>query len=469
MTASLTIVPGGLEPNEGRRFFAHTDIGNAERLVHRHGHEIRYEVRRKRWHVWDGTRWAIDDRQAVQQMAKRTVRAILAEAKEAESKADQKDMVTWARQSEANSKIKALLERAQSESGIPITQEELDVDRFAFNCRNGTVDLHTGELLEHDRAQLITKLAPVDYDADAKCPLWLSILDRLFAGDQELIGYLQRAVGYSLTGDTREQCLHVLYGGGANGKSVFVETIAALLGEYAVEADFATFLEQQGTGPRNDIARLAGARVVRSSELAEGKRLNESLIKALTGNATVSARFLYAEPFEFEPTFKLWFDTNHKPVVRGTDYAIWRRLRLIPFEVTIPEAERDESLKWPNSRLRDELPGILNWAIEGCLLWLESGLRPPAKVLMATDTYRVESDVLGAFIEECCELGGYEEQASLLYRAYRKWAEDNGEYVLTNTAFGRRLEDRGITWRKSHGTKYREGLRLTMETSGRLL
>lgn len=470
----LAVIDGDLAdqpPDDAPRHYPRTDIGNAERLVHAYGHTIRYEVRRKRWHVWDGTRWAIDDAQAVQQLAKRTIRSIRTAAKALDSKADQKDLMTWAFQSESNSKVKAMLERAQSEPGIPVTQEELDRDPFAFNVENGTVDLRTGTLHPHDPAQLLTKRAPVRYDAAATCPLWLGILDRLFAGDEALIGYLQRAVGYSLTADTREQCLHVLYGGGANGKSTFIETIATLLGDYALEADFATFLEQQGNGPRNDIARLAGSRVVRSSELAEGKRLNESMIKALTGNARVSARFLYAEPFEFEPTFKLWFDTNHKPVVRGTDYAIWRRLRLIPFEVTIPESERDESLKWPHSRLRDELPGILNWAIEGCLLWRESGLQPPEKVLAATESYKTESDVLGAFLDECCELGaGFEAHAGDLYKTYKRWAEDNGEFVMTNTTFGRRIDERGLPYRKSHGIKWRQGLRIVAPApSGRLL
>ncbi len=472
MTATLAAIDTGLAaqpPENAPRFFAHTDIGNAERLVHFHGHDLRYEVKRKRWYLWDGSRWAMDDKQAVHQLAKRVIRQLRTEAKALENKADQKDLVKWAIASEQNARVRALLERAESEPGIPMLQNELDRDPFAFNVENGTLDLRTGELRPHDRAQLITKLAPVAYDAAATCPLWHEVLNRLFGGDRTLIDYLQRAVGYSLTGDTRERCLHVLYGNGANGKSTFIETVATLLGDYACEADFATFLERTGSGPRNDIARLAGSRLVRSSELAEGKRLNESMIKALTGNARVSARFLYAEAFEFEPTFKLWFDTNHKPVVRGTDYAIWSRLRLIPFEVTIPEAERDATLKWPASRLRAELPGILNWAVEGCLAWLEGGLRAPERVVAATASYRVESDVLGAFIEECCELGpAHQAQATELYQAYHRWAGDSGEAVLSNTAFGRCLEDRGILSRKSHGTKYRVGVQLSPDHSGSL-
>jgi putative DNA primase/helicase len=248
-----------------------------------------------------------------------------------------------------------------------------------------------------------------------------------------------------------------LHGSGSNGKSTFLEVLQALLGDYGVQADFATFVEKKGDGPRNDVARLAGARMVRSSEIGEGKRLNESLVKSLTGQDTIAARYLYSEAFEFKPTFKLWLAANHKPVIRGTDHAIWRRVRLIPFTVTIRDDEKDETLK---DRLLTELPGILQWAVAGCQQWLESGLRPPDVVMAATQAYQSESDILGAFLDECCELGtGLEVAAGDLYAAYRKWAKDNGEFELSQTAFGRRIEERGFDVRKN-GIKYRRGLRL---------
>jgi putative DNA primase/helicase len=276
----------------------------------------------------------------------------------------------------------------------------------------------------------MTKVAPAPYDADAKCPTWLAFLARIMNGNQPLIDFLQRAVGYSLTGTTGERCLLFLYGIGANGKSTFLEVLRALLAEYAQQADFTTFLERKGdSGPRNDIARLFGARVVTSSEVGEGKRLNESLVKTLTGNDTVTARFLHAEFFEFSPQFKLWLAANHRPVIRGTDNAIWTRVRLVPFLVSIPEGERDLGLK---DKLVAELPGILAWAVQGCLLWHEYGLGMPAAVQEATESYRRESDTLGAFLEDCTVAeADAATKATELYQAYKQWAEEAGEYQLT--------------------------------------
>ena len=312
---------------------------------------------------------------------------------------------------------------------------------------------------------MLTKYADVEFRDDAECPLWLAFLEKIFGGNAEIIGYLQRAVGYSLTGDTREQCLHLLHGSGSNGKSTFLEVLQALMGDYGVQADFATFVEKKGDGPRNDVARLAGTRMVRSSEIGEGKRLNESLVKSLTGQDTIAARFLYSEAFEFRPTFKLWLAANHKPVIRGTDHAIWRRVRLIPFTVTISESEKDETLK---DRLIAELPGILRWAVEGCHLWLERGLHPPDAVTVATTAYKNESDILGTFLEECCEIGsGLEVSATELYTAYKRWAHENGEFELSQTAFGRRIEERGFDVRKN-GVKYRRGLRLVPNVVSRI-
>jgi putative DNA primase/helicase len=287
-----------------------------------------------------------------------------------------------------------MLARAQAERGVAITHNALEVDPWRLTVMNGTLDLRTGEMGEHRREDLYTRFVPVEYDPVAECREWLVFLNRVLNGNEELIAFLQRAMGYSLTGSTGEQCLFFLHGSGANGKSTFLEILRALLGDYAVQADFATFLENRNDGPRNDIARLFGARVVTSSEVGEGKKVNESLVKSLTGTDRVAARFLYAEAFEFLPTFKLWLAANHKPVIRGTDTAIWRRIRLVPFTVEIPEGERDPEL--PN-RLRAELPGILAWAVQGCLLWLESGLGVPDQVRAATDAYRRESDILGAF------------------------------------------------------------------------
>lgn len=449
------------------RLFKCTDLGNAERLVAAFGEDLRYVAQLKRWYRWDGRRWARDLTRQVEQLAKAVVRQIPAEAALASSDQIRSAIESWARKSEARGRIVAMLAGAESEPRLALEHAALDAEPWLLAVENGVLDLRTGELRPHRREDLITMVMPIAYDGEATCPGWQRFLTRILAGNTDLIGFLQRAIGYSLTGITREQVLFFLHGTGANGKSTFLEILRALVGDYATQADFATFLERRGDGPRNDVARLVGARVVTSSEVGEGKRLDEGLVKSLTGSDTIAARLLYSEAFEFRPQFKLWLAANHKPVIRGTDHAIWRRVRLIPFTVEIPEAERDPDLV---PKLRKELPGILAWAVQGCLDWQEYGLSAPEAVLDATDDYRRESDVLGVFLETRCELGqDFSASASQLYQAYREWAQASGEFVLSQTSFGRRLTERGILPIKagSGGTAHRKGLRLVPdETPG---
>lgn len=420
-----------------------TDIGNAERMLDRHGAELRYVPAWKSWLVWDGRRWARDETLEVHRRAKDSVRSMWAELNTID---DAKERGAWAQhavQSESDGKIRATISRAAAEPGVAVAPNDLDADPWLLTVMNGTLDLRTGQLAPHSRDTLATKLVPIAFDAEARCDRWEAFLRRVLGDNAEMISFLQRAVGYSLTGNTGERILLFLYGMGANGKSTFLEVLRAVTGEYSAQADFATFLEKKGDGPRNDVARLFGARVVTSSEVGEGKRLNESLVKTLTGNDTVSARFLYAEAFEFRPAFKLWLAANHRPVIRGTDNAIWERVRLVPFTVQIPEAERDKTLL---DALKGELSGILSWAVAGCLLWQRDGLGAPAEVRAATAEYRRDSDILGIFLEESCELGdGLATPASELYVAYRRWAQEGGEYEMSQTTFGRRLTDRGLT------------------------
>ena len=270
------------------------------------------------------------------------------------------------------------------------------------------------------------------------------------AGTADLIAYLQRLVGYTLTGLTGEQMMAIPYGSGANGKSTLLETIAGLLGDYAQQTPSETLVATKNRGIPNDLARLRGARFVSAVETGEGNRLAESLVKQMTGGDRIAARFLYQEVFEFTPAFKLFLATNHKPVIRGTDAAIWRRIHLIPFDVTIPEAERDPNLK---AKLAAEASGILNWALEGCRTWQREGLQPPTEVRAATAEYRGEMDVLAAFLEDqCVEQAGAKVQSSKLYAAYKTWCDENGEYAVSNKAFSLRLRERGVeNMRKSSG------------------
>lgn len=441
-----------------RLTFIPTDVGNAERLIARYGDDMRWVHKWDSWMVFDGVRWVRDETRAVERYAKFTMRRLLEEAAGVDDADLRGKMIAHAMKSESNRSIIGMLSRAKAEPSVAVSHGIFDQHPFLLNVANGCIDLRTGRLGPHDRAHFLTKCAPVAFDPEALCPMWERFLLDVFDGRFDIIDYVQRAVGYSLTGDTSEQCLQLMHGSGSNGKSTFLEVLQAVFGDYGLQADFSTFLDgKTDTGPRNDVARLAGARMVRSSEVGEGKRFNEALVKALTGSETIAARFLFSESFEFTPTFKLWFAANHKPVIRGTDHAIWRRVRLIPFNVQFDGDRKDKHLK---SKLLAELPGVLAWAVAGAILWQQKGLDAPTDVLAATEDYRRESDVIGSFLEDSCETGpGLEVSATDLYQAYKRWAKESGEFELSQTAFGRRLEERGFGTRKS-GVKYRCGLRL---------
>ena len=416
-----------------------TDMGNSERFVARHGAGVRFVYPWGKWLIWTGARWERDDAGRVHRLAKETVRGIYAEAAAAEDEDRRKALAQHATRSEAESKVRAMLELAKSE--VPVSPDELDADPWLLNVPNGTIDLRTGGLRPHRREDLITKMAGAEYDPDAPAPTWAAFLERVLPGE-ELRGFVRRASGYSATGDTSEQCMFINHGPGANGKSTFQEALAAALGDYAMRTPTETLLAKRAGGIPNDVARLKGARFVAASETEEGRRLAESLVKDLTGQDTISARFMRAEWFDFRPTHKLWLSTNHKPEIRGTDNAIWRRIRLVPWAVTIPPAERDRKLP---ERLRDELPGVLAWAVGGCLEWRREGLRAPEVVRQATREYRAEMDVLAAFLGDCCERGEEESAfAGKLWDAWKRWCEETGERPETQKRFGGRLSERGF-------------------------
>jgi len=418
-----------------------TDLGNAERLVRLFGDRIRF-VPQWGWLVWDGKRWVRDNgNQSITELAEETVRQIYREAAETPDNEERAKLAKWAIVSESRQRIAAMIDLA-----APMclaSPNEFDADDWLLNLENGVLNLRTLEFLPCDPNLKLTKLAPVTYDPNADCPKWKAFLQRIFNGNEHLIRFVQRAVGYSLTGSTREQCLFFLYGTGANGKSTFLEVIRALLGDYAVTTDFSTFVADRKSSVRNDIARLHSARLVTAIEVGEGKRFAEELIKTLTGGDTVTARFLYREFFEFRPRFKVWLAANYKPEIRGADYAIWRRIRLIPFTVTIPPEEQIPDLA---EQLKEELSGILNWALEGLRDWLANGLQPPLEVTEATEAYRAEMDIVGLFIQDACVTDPKAVTPSkTLYEAFREWCAENGHELLTPKQFGRRLSAKGFT------------------------
>ncbi|MDY6986956.1 MAG: phage/plasmid primase, P4 family [Thermodesulfobacteriota bacterium] len=435
-----------------------TEFGNAERLVAQHGEDVRYCHTWGKWLIWDGIRWKVDVTGEMKRRAKQTVRQIYHEASQQAEEADRKNIAKYAIKSESNTMIKSMLSLAQSEVGIPVTPDEFDADPMLLNCLNGTLDLQRGVLLAHNRDHLITKLAPVEYDPQGTRPMWGDFLTRIMGGNQELISFLQRAIGYCLTGLTTEQALFFLFGTGANGKSTFLEILRCLLGDYAQQTDFETFLVQKYATIRNDLAKLKGARMVSAVEVDSGKRLAEVLVKQITGGDTISARFLHKEFFEFKPEFKVLLAANHKPQIRGTDYAIWRRIRLIPFTVTIPEDEQDKELP---TKLKEELPGILAWAVEGCLQWQKDGLKCPADVKAATEQYKDEMDLLRGFLDDKCLLDeNLKARARDLYGAYKEWCETNGEDPVAQRTFGMKLSERGLTRKRWGGAHYWFGIGL---------
>lgn len=439
--------------------FSFSDLGNARRLVALHGRDLRYCHLSKKWMRWTGRHWSVDDSGEVERKAKLTVAQMYREAADINSLKEREVLVKWALQSESQKSILAMVRLAQSEPGIPINPNQFDADPWLFNVENGTVDLRTGELRPHDPEDLLTCMAPVRYDPDAECALFEKFIWQIMdvnnrpAVAQDMVEFLQRALGYSLTGDTREQCFFMLWGGGSNGKSTLIELIARIIGSYSCNSSIDTFVVKNRSGEiPMDLARLDGPRLVTSQEVDKGMRLSEALVKKLTGRDMITARFMYADLFDFIPQFKLWISTNNKPQIRGTDNAIWRRIMFVKFHVQIPPEERDGDLP---EKLWAERGGILSWLIRGCLQWQMEGLEPPQEVLDATAEYREEMDVLAEFMSTCCILGpAASVSAKDLYQAYCTWADESGlreKEQLKQRMFGILLGERGFQKDKGSG------------------
>lgn len=428
-----------------------TDGWNAKRFVREHGGDVRYCYEWGKWLTYDGKRWIIDNTGEVVRRAKQTIKRLYAQAAETDNDIERKLLADHAKKSDSNYKYKAMLGLIECE--IPILNKELDVDPMLFNVENGTLDLRTGELKGHRREDFISKLAPVNYDVNASCPKWLSFLERIMDNNTNLIDFLQRAVGYALTSDVGEQALFFLYGTGANGKTVFLETIKGMLGDYAKEAEPEILIQKHNEAHPTGVADLLGARFVATTEVGEGRRMNETKVKQLTGGDRLKARFMRQDFFEFYPTHKIFLAANHKPIIKGTDYAIWRRIKLVPFEITIPEKERIPFVKML-ATLKAEWPGILAWAVQGCIKWQTQGLGTPTEVTRATQAYRKEMDIVGDFLEEHCIIDvNAKAKASTLYATYKIWCDTNGEHALTQKVFGSRLTERGLE-RKREKTGY---------------
>jgi len=433
-----------------------SDAGNGECLARLYRHTLLFDHTGQRWLLWDGVRWSQDRDGEPQRRVKAAVRQRLASAAKEDTEESRKALVKWALSSENRTRMESALKLAATEPVLAAVGEQFDRDEMLLGCANGVLDLHAGELRPGRPADYLSLSTNVAYDPLATCTRWEQFLAEIFQDDTPLIRFIRRAVGYTLTGQIREQGLFLCHGTGANGKSVFLAVLHALLGEYAHNASFDTFLDnygQSGSAATPDLVALKGARLVTASEVKEDRRMNEARIKSLTGGDPVTGRPLYGKPMTFIPQFKLWLAVNHRPRILESGPAIWRRIHLVPFLACFPPAVADPDLL---AKLRAEAPGILAWAVAGCLGWQAEGLQPPEVVQVATKRYQNEQDVMGSFLDDCCLIGaGNEVTAAALYRTYRNWCEGSGEKPMSSIALGQRLGEQFTRVHTRTGSAYR--------------
>ena len=478
-TAPETEQQGENRPNPYRG----TDDANADLLLELHGADIRFCPPWDKWLLWSGSHWRIDDRLDIDRLAAdvpRMLRSlainrtqqrqdILIQAADLMTQINaggdqvqplKKDyerlrereiaigkeadwLIRLAAQLEGTGKRGAMLTATRHK--VVIHHSDLDKGHFLLNASNGTVDLQTGVLRPHERVDLLTHHVEIPYLQNATAPAWLAFLHSTLSGDAELIQFAQRAIGYSLTGDVREQVLLICHGVGSNGKSVFLNILRKLLGALAIQAAPDLLMADKQRRHPTEQADLFGKRIIVCQETGEGRRFNETLVKQLTGGDGIRARRMHEDFWEFNPTHKLWLSTNHKPEIKGTDHAIWRRIRLIPFNVKFTDDGEPRKNPDMEAQLTAELPGILAWAVAGCLDWQRHGLQQPQAVKDATAGYQAEMDVLAAWISECCISGKkYEAKAADLYASYSRWCEQSGEHPENQRKWGMRLTERGF-------------------------
>lgn len=456
-----------------------SDYMNAELLIQSYGEDLIY-VNGIGWHHWNGKCWEPDvDDVIVRQLFVKCMRALQEDAAQrmasSRSKTEMKEaaaIATWAVRSLSAHAISAAVELASTVPGVRKTPDEIDGANtlWLLNCANGTLDLKKGELREHRKTDYITKLVNVDYDPNATAPFWESTLNLIFDGNRELIDYMQRALGYSITGSQDERCFFIVWGeAGANGKSTVLETIQDLLGTGYAQMSSMDVITSSTNDNRVQaaLAKLQGARFVSMNEAEENQKLSESLIKQLTGGDTVQACYKYKNPFEYKPVFKLWIRTNEKPTIHSQNNAIWDRVKLIPFERSIPKAQRLPRSE-VDSRLRAEMPGILTWLVRGCSAWLKAGhLVDPPEVTAAVQGYRVDSDIVRSFVDESIEPKvGNKLKTQDAYQAFVIWCKEGGErYIMTKSKFTRRMKAIGYNMDRANGQNYFKDIALTQSAA----
>lgn len=438
-----------------------TDATNGALLVSNNIDSIRFCPPWKKWLVWNKSCWKIDDCNEVHALALDTVRSMYYDARKMQDLKKAIEYENHIRRSESLPRHEAMMKCASLDRRIRVMPDEMDLDIWVFAVQNGLIDLHTGICGPANPSQLITCTSSVIFDEKAQCPQWDTFLLRILNNDHELIRFVQKAIGWAMTGDMSEQVMFILYGSGANGKSTFLNTILSILQDYAMSTPTDTFMKKKGDSISNDIARLRGKRMVTTIEIEQGKFLSESLIKQVTGQDVMTARFLYGEYFDFVPSFKIFMATNNKPVIKGNDLGIWRRIKLIPFTVTIPSEERIPNLQ---NILLQEASGILNWMIEGCLLWQKERLTDPPCISEANEDYRDDMDIIGMFISDYCICNpGYRVNTKEIYEAYGKWCLETNEYKHSHRYLSLHLQDHGFGKCRDKSSRYWKGLMIKEE------
>lgn len=466
----------------------YTDLGNARRFHERFGADLRWSEIRGRWLAWDGTHWEWDERRIAHQRAQETVERIAEEVvhlekRMKETKDDERRKLAseWleaakkhARSSQGSERINAIPSQARAMPDSSVAMADLDTDPWLLTVQNGTLHLRTGGLAPHNRADLITRIAPVIYDQNAVAPRWTAFIEEVFP-DVAVRGLAQRSLGYSLTGCVRDQSWFLMQGGGSNGKSTLAETIKFVLGGYATTLPAGLLEQQPYERHPTELTGLQGARFAAGAEPRKGKRWDAEKIKALTGGDSIEARFMRGDFFVFSPTHKLWVGCNDLPATDDLGHGFWRRVVIIPFESTFRRPEDpgtgpklDPTLP---ATLRKEASGILNWLLEGLAAWRTDGLQVPEKCVKAAQEYRAEHDTIGRFIEERCDVGGgFSCSSSELYHAYRNWHEMQGldGSPVSNISFGKRLQNvTGIASMKgAHGSRRWSGIKLASTDQG---
>jgi putative DNA primase/helicase len=451
-----------------------TDLGNAERLRDAFNGEIKFCYKFGKWYVWNTQYWAMDEGDQIMSLAKKTVRQMLIEAADLDDIKERRRLTTHSLNSESNSRINAMISLAQSE--VPITEDKLNTHKYKINVINGTLDLKSGQLLPFNKENYITKMANVEYDPAATCPLFVEFLNLLFNNNQNIIKFIQKALGISLTGDCGEQVIFILWGNGNNGKTTLMSLINKILvmGHYAdnIPAE-SLMISKYKDEKHNDLAKLPGIRFLTVSEGEEEGCLNESLIKQMTGGDPITCRFLFHELFTYIPEFKIWYYTNHKPDIKGIDEGIWRRIMAIPFTVNVvnklKEQNKPRISNYENFLFDREANGIFAWMVQGWKLYQKEGLTPPAEVSAAIDDYKKSMDPIQRWIDEQCiayEPGNenIREPFSAIFNVYNNWAAQNGETTFKAKALAKRLDDKGLRTIKGSGNvKFRIGVKINPE------